>query len=124
LYETTNFTAKTDPKLACSCCGKGGASIALLIVLEDVKRHFAAGVGINSCARCTSYNKSERGTKNSEHRIDDESPWSDAADITVTGVTPTKVYSYLKSTPYANLLGLGKYKDFTHVDVRGYPARW
>ena len=45
-------------------------------------------------------------------------------DIVVKDVSPTQVYLYLKNTAYSNLLGLGKYKEFTHVDTRGYAARW
>ena len=123
MYETKNFKVATDPKLVCSCCGQGGPSVALLILLETIRAHFNAGVSISSCSRCKEYNKSEGGGKNSEHLIDDTGT-SDAADINVTGVTPTQVRKYLKELPYANLLGIGKYVDFTHVDVRGYGARW
>ena len=71
MYETKNFKQATDPKLACSCCGKGTPSIALLLVLEDVKRHFTfmagvdgkASVNINCCSRCTTHNAKEGGAK-------------------------------------------------------------
>lgn len=125
MHETRNFKQSSDPKLACSCCGKGGASIALLIVLEDLRRHFATSVNINCCARCKSHNSSVGGVKSSEHLVNEENNWeSDAADITVQGVSPKQVYMYLKEKPYANLLGLGQYATFTHVDTRGYGARW
>jgi uncharacterized protein YcbK (DUF882 family) len=85
--------------------------------------HFDAPVTITSGPRCTKHNKSVGGAKNSEHRII-EGEDVDAVDIQVKGHTPTEVYMYLKNLPYANLLGLGKYKTFVHMDPRGYAARW
>jgi len=112
--------------MACHCCGKGGPSIALLILLEDLREHFGRPVTLNCVARCLAHNaNTPNSAKRSEHIVTPENNWeSDGADIKVKGVTPTKVYGYLKSRPYANLIGLGKYKGFTHVDTRGYGARW
>lgn len=134
--ETKHFTHATDPKMACSCCGNGTLSIALLLVLEDVRRHFSevlsvgletpveAVVSLTSGARCVVHNKAEGGSKRSTHIVTEFDRESEGADITVKGFTPFQVYQYLKNTPYANLLGLGKYTGWVHVDVRGYPARW
>ncbi len=122
---TRNFNVVTDPKLLCTCCGKGQVSIATFILLEVVREHFGAPVTLLSGARCTEYNLSEAvgSTNGSEHRIIAGQD-VDAVDITVKGVSPAAVYTFLKSLPYANLLGLGKYKGFTHMDPRGYGARW
>ena len=125
MYKTRNFSPETDKMLTCSCCGKGGATLTLLLVLEDVKRHFSgAAVTINSCARCESHNKAVGGKPNSTHLITPLSPLACAADIVVRGHSPLAVYHYLDSTPYATLLGLGSYDTFTHVDTRGQHARW
>lgn len=124
MNSTKNFNSDVDVKMKCTCCGKGGISIATLIVLEDVRRHFDKPVTITSGARCESYNKSVGGTKRSEHLVTESEPLADAVDIVVEDVSPTQVYLYLKNTAYASLLGLGKYKEFTHVDTRGYAARW
>ena len=125
MNETANFKHEAD-QLGCRCgCGQGGASIALLIVLEDVRRRFDAPITINSCARCEEHNRREGGSKRSEHVVNEANGWeSDAADFSVQGVHESKVVAYLKQTPYANLIGIGKYKGRTHVDTRGYPARW
>lgn len=124
MYETENFTPETDPMMSCPCCGKGGLSVALLIVLEDIRRELDKPVTITSGARCVKHNAKVGGAKNSEHKVTDEDPNSDAADIKVKDVTPTQLYVWLKSRPYANLIALGKYKSWVHVDVRGYGARW
>ena len=121
--QTQHFNPVVDRKLKCTCCGEGQLSIATFIILEVVRAHFNAPVTVTSGPRCAKYNHSVGGAKSSEHLIR-EGEDVDAVDIVVKGVLPSKVYSFLKSTPYANLLGLGKYKTFTHVDTRGYAARW
>ena len=99
--------------------------IALLIVLEHLRLHFQQPVHVNSCARCRKHNAKVKGSKNSEHIIDDHNNWeSDAADVRVENVSVTKVIAYLKSLPYANLIAIGRYKGRTHIDTRGLPARW
>lgn len=54
--------------------------------------------------------------KNSQHL------YATAADIRIPGMTPAQVQQA------ANVIfssgGMGKYGTFTHVDVRGYRARW
>ena len=63
---------------------------------------------------CKKHNKDIGGAVKSLHMR------GKAADIVVKGVSPAKVQQYLKD----HLGGMGKYKTFTHVDVRGYVARW
>lgn len=127
IRSTEHFNPVIDKKLTCSCCGQGQLSIATFIVLETVRMHFDAPVTIESGPRCRAYNKKVGGADKSEHRIfteDGDLLDVDAVDIKVKGHTPQEVYLYLKNLPYANLLGIGKYKTFTHVDTRGYAARW
>jgi uncharacterized protein YcbK (DUF882 family) len=126
-YETQHFSEETDGKAVCSCCGAGGLSIAILVVLEHI-REKAEGkpIVLTSGARCTKYNASIGGAKNSEHKSTEEDPFSDAVDIHVEGMSTKELHIIVKSLPYANLLGIGYYpKDgFVHVDTRGYAARW
>jgi len=120
---TEHFNPVIDRKLTCSCCGAGQLSIATFIILETVRMHFDKPVTITSGPRCAKHNKKVGGSKNSEHLIREEDD-VDAVDIQVQDHTPQEVYKYLKNLPYANLLGIGKYKTFVHVDPRGYQARW
>jgi len=126
--QTSNFNNVTDRYLTCECCKQGQLSIAAFIVLETVRMHFNSPVSLSSGPRCKKHNRRVGGADKSEHLIIQDEDGvlldTDAVDITVRGVTPHEVYMYLKGLPYSNLLGIGKYKTFTHVDVRGYGARW
>lgn len=120
---TKNFNPTVDFKLHCSCCRKGQLSIATFIVLETVRAHFGKPVTVMSGPRCKEYNKKVGGARASEHLIVDHKDVN-AVDIQVKDVSPTQVAKFLEELPYANLLGIGKYPTFTHVDTRGYGARW
>lgn len=120
---TKHFHPVTDNKLKCQCCGEGRLSVATFIVLETVRMHFDKPVYITSGPRCEKHNRAVGGSARSEHLII-EGEDVEAVDIQVDGVKPHEVYRYLCDLPYANLLGIGKYKTFTHVDTRGYAARW
>lgn len=126
IYETQHFKESSDPKSVCSCCGTGGLSISILVVLEHIRQLTGKPVAILSGARCTKYNASVGGSKNSEHKSTDEDPLSDAVDITVEGMSAKELHLLVKDLPYANLLGIGYYpkQKFVHVDTRGYAARW
>lgn len=111
---TEHFSEK---ELACPCCGLYIPNTALLIALEHVR--FSLGpVTINSSTRCEKHNKSVGGADKSRHLS------GEAADITVKNYNPNVVYSGLNNSSFSNLIGLGKYQTFTHIDVRGYKARW
>lgn len=120
---TTQHFGEGDSILRCPCCRKGNPSVALLLVLEDIRREFNAPVNITSGGRCTSHNHKVGGAKRSEHLMDDSDEF-DAVDFTVTGVNARAVQRYLITCPYNSLIGVGRYKDRTHVDTRGYAARW
>lgn len=106
-------------EFACRHCGalpEGAPPKALLDVLEDVRRHFGgAPMTINSGYRCPVHNRNVGGAANSEHLK------GTAADFTVRGVPPAKVYAWLDP---GHPGGLGRYRAFTHVDVRPQRARW
>lgn len=89
----------------------------LIHVVQDVRNHFGAPVTIHSGHRCKAYNKYVRGARKSRHVK------GDAADITIKGVHPNEVQEYLLQR-YPGKYGIGRYNTFTHVDVRGYMARW
>ena len=89
----------------------------LVNVLQNVRDHFNAPVTINSAYRTPAYNRKVGGAKASRHMR------GVAADITVKGVAPAKVYAYLNGL-YPGKYGLGKYPTFTHIDTRPNKARW
>ena len=105
-------------EFTCPCCGEGKVNLALVIILEEVRAAFDAPVTINSAYRCEKHNQEVGGAENSQHLQ------GTAADIVVQGIPAREVYHWLRVRPYANALGLGMYKTFTHVDVRGVKARW
>lgn len=107
-----------DSELACRCCNSFVDNVALKIVLEDVRAHFCKPVNINCGTRCTRHNDEVGGAEFSWHLS------GHAADITIIGVNPNLVYEYLNGRPYADLIGLGSYSNFTHIDTRGKRARW
>lgn len=88
----------------------------LLFILDDVRRHFGSPVTVNSSQRCKPHNSAVGGSVFSQHL------YGRAADIVVKDVSPDDVHKYIDET-HENV-GLGKYKSFTHIDVRGHRARW
>lgn len=95
----------------------GDVNLELVEVLEDVREHFGKPVIINSGLRCQTHNKRVGGAPKSQHLL------GIAADIRVQGVDPSEVYNYLMQK-YPLKYGIGKYKNFTHIDVRSWRARW
>lgn len=97
-------------EFACKCgCGQDTVDVVLIEILELVRDHFNQPITINSGNRCTVYNESVGGAKNSQHLK------GRAADITVKGHAPSEVHAWLDAWHKG---GLGKYDTFTHVDSR------
>lgn len=94
---------------------KGGMDSKLLMGLELLRyRLNDNAIVINSGYRNPSHNKKVGGAKNSQHL------YGKAADIVVKGYKPSTVYN--ESVKIFD--GVGKYPTFTHVDVRGWMARF
>lgn len=111
-----------DYEFKCRCCGQlhpdgDKPPMSLILILENIRAHFGAPVVINSGYRCYNHNTNVGGARNSRHLH------GDAADITVSGVDAYEVYSYADDLVGSGG-GVGSYNNFTHVDVRGYKARW
>ena len=106
-------------EFACKCgCGKDTVDHELVRVLEDVRSHFGRkAVFINSGNRCLVYNNSICGSVGSWHLK------GRAVDFVVKGVEPHFVQEYLLRR-YPDRYGIGRYDKFTHLDTRGYKARW
>lgn len=85
----------------------------LIEKLEQKRKQFDRCIFINSGFRCVRHNRQVGGKPGSYHLL------GKAADIRVTGINPDKVAEGCEDFD-----GLGRYDTFTHVDVRGYKARW
>ena len=82
-----------------------------------------APVLIISWYRFREYNEAIGGVSHSMHMT------LGAADIVKVGWTPSDVADLLEGHAAKSLFGIGRYKSFTHLDVRGMigrlsPARW
>lgn len=105
-------------EFACHCeaCEMVLVNPALVCVLEAIRRHFARPVRITSAYRCPGHNRAVGSNDRSQH------PKGNAADIQVTLVSPATVQRFCD---FLAVPGLGRYENFTHVDVRDTaPARW
>lgn len=123
---TTNFK---DKEFACPCCGQTKVDPLLRLSLEELRallrnkypRTFK-GIRINSGYRCAAHNKKVRGSKNSQHMLGKA---ADVVGLLKDGeVPPQEVWEAARLVHHFVLGGIGRYKTFVHVDVRGKKARW
>lgn len=108
-------------EFACKCgCGfgmkDGDINPALVQRLEEIREHFGKPIYITSGCRCDKHNRKVGGAQFSQHKL------GTAADIMVRDVKPEDVYNYVTATYSTG--GTGKYRLFTHVDVRPNKAFW
>lgn len=112
---STNFKAK---EFDCKCgkyCRVTVIDYSLVEKLQKIRNHFNKPVIINSGYRCAQHNRNVGGASRSQHLF------GKAADIVVQGVEPELVAKYAEAIGFK---GIGRYKTFTHVDVRAKKARW
>lgn len=120
-WEGIKYFKRSEFKCKCGKCG--GFPVepdkALVTLLEKIRVHFGAAVTVTSGVRCATYNSNPAvgGAKSSQHLN------GTAADIKVKGVAPEKVAAYAE-TLLPKTGGIGRYKTFTHVDVRTKKSRW
>lgn len=109
-------------EFACHCgCGfglrVGQVSTPLVVLLERIRDHFDTPVMVVSGCRCGDHNRRVGGATGSQHLH------GTAADIKVQGVPPTTVARWVDEQ-HPKRLGIGRYRTWTHVDVRDGRARW
>ena len=94
----------------------------LVAVLQAVRNYFAAPLQVVSGYRTVAHNKAVGGVRNSQHVL------GTAADIHVAGKTPLEIYRALDNGWVPGVdrekIGMGLYRTFVHVDVRGHKSRW
>jgi hypothetical protein len=85
----------------------------------DGAREFLGGraITITSAYRPRAVNLAVGGASNSRH------VYGDAADIVVAGIPPHQVFRRLSSW-HGDWGGLGDGSNFSHLDLRGFAARW
>ena len=89
----------------------------LVMVLQTIRDHFGSAVTINSAYRTPQYNATVGGVAHSQHC------YGTAADIKVSGQKPETVAAYARKI-MPDWGGVGKYRSFTHIDVREEKADW
>jgi hypothetical protein len=93
----------------------------VLLYLREAVR--PTSVLVNSWFRSSIYNARIGGVPRSMHLT------CGAADVTKVGFAPDEVADILERHPDSDEFGIGRYKTFTHIDIRGRigrdaPARW
>lgn len=87
-------------------------------VLEDIRRRFGSrSMQINSWYRDPATNAAIGGASQSRHMT------GDAVDFVIAGIHPYDVFANLDPW-WGNRGGLASSTVFTHIDMRGYRARW
>lgn len=112
-------------ELACKC-GRCTIPARVRVNLATQAAHLellraALGGGplnVFSAYRCPAHNKAVGGAPQSEHMD------GTATDIGSKTHTPAEVAAAAEKIPAFANGGIGRYAGFTHVDSRGYKARW
>lgn len=109
---TKNFQAR---EFDCHCgkCTETPIDLDHVAKLQKLRDDLGASITINSAYRCPTHNAAVGGEKNSIHMK------GQATDIVLSGMSPNEVADACE-----HFDGLGRYDTFTHIDSRGYKARW
>ena len=109
-----NFlSSEFDCKCSYQDCNITYIDTDLIDKLQSKRNDWARSIHITSGFRCVKHNKDQGGKPGSFHLI------GKAADIVVQGINPPEVANKCEDFD-----GLGRYPNFTHVDVRSYKSRW
>jgi uncharacterized protein YcbK (DUF882 family) len=111
---TRNFSAY---EMDCKCnypdCTETIVDILHMQHLQRKRDEWGKPITIISGYRCPKHNTDEGGVDDSQH------VQGTATDIQVKGMSPETVQNECE-----DFNGLGRYKNFTHVDSRPTKARW
>jgi uncharacterized protein YcbK (DUF882 family) len=105
-------------EFACHCgCGYNVVTPELLALLEEIRALYGKPVKVLSGCRCPKRNAAVGGKTKSYHLL------GMAADVSIEGIPPSVVANDCEAV-VGTRGGIGRYSQFTHVDVRGFKARW
>jgi uncharacterized protein YcbK (DUF882 family) len=118
-FKVNDMRLSKNFKLSEFACRDGSPEILLdmdlVQRLQKLRDQIGKAIHINSGYRNPNYNKKIGGAPRSYHMR------GMAADIRVDGMSTTELARQAK---IAGFDGVGIYRDFVHVDVRGYDANW
>ncbi len=104
----------------CHCgCGQTRVDERLVAALEELRAVIGVPIGINCGYRCPKHNAATPGAASNSQHV-----YGRAADVRAVGKSPDEVATAAETIPAFRMGGIGRYKTFTHVDVRNGPARW
>ena len=89
--------------------------------LQVLREKVDCPIHINSAYRTPEYNTKIGGSQNSQH------VQAKAADITCRDYTPEEIATIIETLIAAGKMkqgGVGRYRGFTHYDIRGSRSRW
>lgn len=109
---STNFHLR---EFECNCnnCVEVIVDLDHVEKLQQLREDLNSPIRITSAYRCPDHNAAVGGSKNSQHKK------GTATDIQVKDMDPNEVADACE-----HFDGLGRYDTFTHIDSRGYKARW
>lgn len=109
-------------EFACKCgrkkCDAPPLHMRLVNALQELRDKVGVPIHINSAVRCIFHNSRVGGEKYSAHLL------GIAADIWCDELTPRELRRFAEEIPAFANGGIGIYKSWVHVDVRGKRARW
>jgi len=107
-----NFSA-SEFDCKCGACPDTPIDLDHVSKLQKLREDLNSPMTITSAFRCEAHNAKVGGSKASQHVK------GTATDIVVKGMTPDEVADACE-----HFDGLGRYNTFTHLDNRGFRARW
>ena len=116
---TKNFSRK---EFRCKCgrkkCDAAPLDMRLVGALQALREKVGVPIHINSGVRCILHNRHVGGAQHSTHLR------GIGADIRCDELTPIELAKFAEDVPAFANGGIGIYKSWVHVDVRGKRARW
>jgi uncharacterized protein YcbK (DUF882 family) len=119
---TDNFSLE---EFECKCGCKMPAFVKNNIIeLADNLQALRDEVGrldLTNAYRCKKHNAEVGGSVKSQHLL------GKAADVKSKIFSPSEIYQHVEGmmkNETFKIGGIGEYNTFTHIDIRGYRARW